>query len=395
MTPSRACHLHIRVLIMDEIHDGIILGGGCAGLALAREICMTGKALKVVIIEPRVVYEEDRTWCFWTQVKDTVRPDPAAEWDSWTFSVAGVRIVHRGGTWRYVLMRSRDYYDHALSVIRSFPHIRLQLGMRAGGIKLDHGLCSVEAGGTRLLSRWVVDTRPPSQERLAAAPFTQAFCGLELETDCDIFDPRAAVLMGDMRVIDEGFAFDYVLPLTPRRALFEHTVFSRTPPVSSVLSDTCRTRAHAVYGNGVRYLREERGWIPMGLPLYPDTAGPVIRAGVTGGAVRASSGYAFRRIQRWASACALTLANGGAPLAMGLYGSAASFMDRVFLQAMAQHEDRTPGYFLKIARALSGDRFARFMSDEAGAMDWLRIVAALPKRDFLSAMGSAIVRHAR
>lgn len=379
---------------MDEIHDGIILGAGCAGLALAREIARTGKALRIAVIEPRRVYEEDRTWCFWTRDRNDLSPDPAAEWGNWAFSVAGgVRKIHTARTWRYVLMRSADYYDHALRAISRCPDIGLHLGTSAGGIVIENAVCRVEAGDQSLRSRWVVDTRPPGEERCRAAPFTQAFCGLELETDVDVFDRSMAVLMGDMRMTRDGFTFDYVLPLSPRRALFEHTVFARASPSAAALTEACRTRVGALYGTSIRCLREELGWIPMGLPLAPDEAGPIIRAGVNGGAVRASSGYAFGRIQRWARDSAMTLARGGMPRPINKDRPLTGFMDRVFLRAMAQHEDRTPDYFLMIARALSGDHFARFMSDEATFLDWLRVVAALPKTDFLAALRSAMIQQ--
>lgn len=380
---------------MDDIHDVIILGGGCAGLALARELAGSGKALRVAIIEPRLSYEEDRTWCFWAGVEEDVSPSPVAEWQRWAFSSADVRIMHKARTWRYVLMRSADYYCHALNIILQAPRIDLRLGVSAGAVRLVDGVCRVEADGTMLFARRVVDTRPPSLERLGAAPFAQVFRGFEVETDSDTFDPRAALLMGDTRVDGEGVAFDYVLPLTPRRALFEHTVFSKHPPCSSSLDEVCGTRMRALCGSSARIVREERGWIPMGLPVAPPQGGPIIRAGTTGGAVRSSSGYAFRRIQRWARTCALTLARGGMPVAMKSDRSLVSFMDRVFLRAMAQHTDRTPGYFLKIARALDGDQFARFMSDQATAMDWLRVVAALPKGDFIAALGSRFFEHGK
>jgi lycopene beta-cyclase len=267
------------------------------------------------------------------------------------------------------------------------------LGVNAGAVTLIDGLCSVEVGGTTLFGRRVVDTRPPSHERLGSAPFAQVFHGLEVETDYDTFDPDSALLMSDMRIDGDGIAFDYVLPLTRRRALFEHTVFSKIPPSPSSLDEACHARLRALCGSNGRLLREESGWIPMGLPVGPRQTGPIIKAGMTGGAVRSSSGYAFRRIQAWASACALKLSRGGMPVTMEPDLSFVSFMDNVFLKAMRQNTDRSPGYYLSIVRSLNGDQFARFMSDQATAMDWLRVIAGLPKRDFIAALGTRFFQN--
>jgi len=45
--------------------DLAILGGGCAGLSLARELAANQVKRSVIVIEPRQAYEDDRSWCFW------------------------------------------------------------------------------------------------------------------------------------------------------------------------------------------------------------------------------------------------------------------------------------------------------------------------------------------
>ena len=47
--------------------DYIIIGGGCAGLSLAYELQINNKIENktLAIIEPREIYERDKTWSFW------------------------------------------------------------------------------------------------------------------------------------------------------------------------------------------------------------------------------------------------------------------------------------------------------------------------------------------
>ena len=47
--------------------DYIIIGGGCAGLSLAYELQINNKIKNktLAIIEPREIYERDKTWSFW------------------------------------------------------------------------------------------------------------------------------------------------------------------------------------------------------------------------------------------------------------------------------------------------------------------------------------------
>jgi lycopene beta-cyclase len=185
-------------------------------------------------------------------------------------------------------------------------------------------------------------------------------------------------------------AFDYILPLSPRRALVEHTVLTTRPHDPAWLDGACDASVSDLCGGEVRVLRRERGWLPMGLPRPDPGPGPVFRAGMPGGAVRPSSGYAFRRIQTWAARCAEALIDRDRPLPGTLDPPARSLMDRIFLRAFTSDVGGAPDDFSRMAGALDGNGFARFMSDEASLGDWARVVASLPKIRYLKAAAGAL-----
>ena len=106
--------------------------------------------------------------------------------------------------------------------------------------------------------------------------------------------------------------------------------------------------------------------------------------GTGAGAVRASSGYAFARIQRHCRAVAQAVAAGREPpVAVGSARSA--LMDRVFLRALRDDPGAFPERFRALVAGTPADAFARFMDDAATLADELRVVGALPKRPFLAA----------
>ena len=376
---------------MAERFDLAILGGGCAGLALGRDLALRQSELRVIIIEPREHYTDDRTWCFWSRADATLRPAPRATWSRWHFSRAGQSIHHVPEAARYHLVSSADYYRDAVRVIDAAPGITLRYGTHAGSILHGADAATIETSRGPVCARWIIDTRPPSTAQLRRAPLAQLFSGVEVELDHDVFDPASPALMADMRTEDGGFAFDYILPFSARRALIEHTLFTPQPHDPSQLDADCMARVNALCGPGARIIRRERGWLPMGLPTPPRQNGRVFLAGMTGGAVRPSSGYAFVRIQRWAAACADHLIARGRPLPAPSEPVFLSAMDRIFLSALTRNMDAAPDYFIRIARALDGDAFARFMTDDATPSDWLRIVAALPKLKFLSATRASLL----
>ncbi|WP_146069326.1 lycopene cyclase family protein, partial [Cryobacterium sp. Y11] len=45
--------------------DLVILGAGLAGLTLAARLARERSGPRVVLLEPRTAYRDDRSWCFW------------------------------------------------------------------------------------------------------------------------------------------------------------------------------------------------------------------------------------------------------------------------------------------------------------------------------------------
>jgi lycopene beta-cyclase len=67
-------------------------------------------------------------------------------------------------------------------------------------------------------------------------------------------------------------------------------------------------------------------------------------------------------------------------------------MDAVFLCALAVNPERAPEFFMRLAGAVPGAAFARFMTDSAGPRDLLRVITALPPGPFLRALGPSPAR---
>ncbi|MFT5963166.1 MAG: lycopene beta-cyclase, partial [Burkholderiaceae bacterium] len=61
----------------------LILGGGCAGLSLAMRLAALGRDCpRTVVIEPRTVYGNDRTWCFWGNATAPLADLSCHQWSS-------------------------------------------------------------------------------------------------------------------------------------------------------------------------------------------------------------------------------------------------------------------------------------------------------------------------
>lgn len=366
--------------------DLIILGGGCSGLSLARSLSRCRNGLRMIVLESRESYENDRTWCFWAGPNHNHRHLVRHQWDAWEFSTGERKAVQRSqnGT-TYQCIPADAFYADAIREIRSSDRVSLRLGTPVVSVSESSQQVSVETCDGLLHSKWVVDTRPPRPSDDRRGALRQIFVGTEVRTSWDVFDPSLVGLMRDMSVDDLGFRFTYVLPFSSRHALIEETRFS-TKLVSQerLHSDLQATLSQLVAPDAVETVREEAGCIPMIGATSPKKDGDrVVDAGTRGGAVRASSGYAFLRIQDWAAACAAQLNVGAGPIRHPVEPTWRSLVDRLFLRVLRTQPGLTPELFMAIGKQLSANTVVRFLSDDGRPSDFLRVAGALPKRPFL------------
>jgi lycopene beta-cyclase len=373
-----------------ERADVVILGGGLAGLALAERLATRSAGGRVVVVEPRTRYEDDRSWAFWAPTTSPWAAAAAARWDRWRFSVrAGGDALCAAPGWCYAMVRSSTVYDAAQRAINASADVTLATGVRALRLRRMGGQVEVETSTGPILARHVVDARPPDPGQLAASTMFQSFYGREIEWPHDAPEAIADV-MADMRCDEKGFVFAYVLPLSARRGLVEITRFAPTPYGRGALAADLDALLGARGWAGARVLREESAVLPMGLPRPTGEASidAVVRAGTAAGALRSSSGYGFLRIQAWADRCASAITGGGAPIPHPPEPGWRRWMDAVFLRALTDQPERAPEVFLRLASRVPPAALLRFLSDRANPGDVLRVMSALPSAPFLRAASS-------
>lgn len=363
--------------------DLLIIGGGCAGLSLGRILARYQSDLRVLIIEPRVSYQNDRTWCFWQGHEHRYRHLISHSWDQWRFSTASDACIQSGNGISYQYLRSSDFYDDAVDSIHASGNVQLVCGSKVKTIESRGSITNVSTSSGSVRTRYVVDTRPQTNPHVTAGSLQQVFLGAEVIADRAIFNPRVAGLMEDMTSDKNGFRFTYVLPFDERHALIEETRFTRDTMTPEMLA----TGLHRSLGNigaTLEIIRKETGSLPMTTHTKRRSDNPNIAiAGVAGGAVRASTGYAFQRIQKWAGDCAATLAAGGPPCGHAAEPLWRSAVDRLFLRVLRAQPEVGPSLFMAMGKRLSAQQLVRFLSDESRPSDFAKVARALPKTPFL------------
>ena len=364
--------------------DLLIIGAGCAGLSLARGLARRKARLRTLIIDPRTDYEDDRTWCFWQRAHHPFRHLVSRSWGQWRFSAAGQSVTQLSCNGvQYHCLRSIDFYNDAIEKIRASAAVELAGGVCAQSVQPRGPVAEAATSSGTVRARFVVDTRPPGLDSFDSTPMQQVFAGAEVVTDRDVFDPGVVGLMDNMTADEFGFRFTYVLPFAERHALVEETRFTDLPVTTDVLGNGLHRTLDALDASA-DVVRTESGRLPMAPIRTANTEYPnIATAGVGGGAVRPSTGYAFLRIQQWASDCADRLAGGGLPLGHSPEPPWRAAMDSLFLRVLRAQPELGPRMFLALGKHVSTGTLVRFLSDECRPADFLRVAGALPKAPFL------------
>ena len=101
--------------------------------------------------------------------------------------------------------------------------------------------------------------------------------------------------------------------------------------------------------------------------------------GSNAGAIRPSSGYAFSFIQKQITRFLDRQTKPTTP-----HKKHDLMMDHIFLEVLKSHPEKAQRLFFKLARALDGDSFARFLSGEANIKDYFLVINSMPKWLFIN-----------
>lgn len=372
--------------------DLIILGGGCAALhfALAYQESISDKS--VLILEKRRHYSHDRFWSFWLKEGEPYRFHHLVHhrWPQWCFSKEADIVTHEGGSYSYASIRSGAFYDEAIRAIASDERITLLTGQTLldEAISKDGESYLIDSTAGLFRTPTIIDTRfQGGGGKDFQAQLYQVFLGVEVETKSPQFNPSHAELMSQMRGSNEVFQFYYQLPFSENRSLMELTWF--TPKLCS--PDILKTELNKWLDQSIRSsyttVHQEEAILPMGeLHFVNSTKRDSLnyhRVGAAHGSLKASSGYGFLRLQRWAQACVSKFSKNKSLHECFKMSKMNRILDIHFINCLKKNLAVAPELFLSLADAMPSGSFARFMNDEANIVDTIQLIRATPKLPML------------
>ena len=346
--------------------DYIIIGGGCAGLSLAYEL-ETHNKLKdknLAIIEPRDEYKRDKTWSFWKVFPHNYEDCVKKSWDNFTInSPNDTKYVECQAT-PYQTIDSGLFYNKILSKLRLNKNIFFFKNINEINNTNSVIFNSVPQIDNQKKNLW------------------QHFCGVEIETDKEIFDDKIFNLMDFACDQRNNVHFFYTLPFAKNKALVETTWISQIDndnlkdydqQIDDYLSNHLNIR-------NCKINYKEVGAIPLFRQKNIKKLNE-INIGSLGGMTRLSTGYTFLNIQEQSKYIRENIENIN-NIKLFQISKKYDFLDKIFLRVLKKNSSQMGDIFYKMFNS-SPSAVINFLSNKSSLFEDLEIISKMPKWMFI------------
>lgn len=376
-------------------YDAVIAGGGLSGLSLAAHLATMGWRDRAVLVVDDPAKPAAACWAFWSAGPGLLDPAVSRTYRQVRVHAAGTSRVLPLGRYRYRLVRRPDLRRVVLGLLANCPRFTVRRGRVAS---IEDGVDAAEAvvDGRSVRASWAFDsvTARPSDTRVDAR---LAFTGWEVRCARPAFDPWTPTLF-DFRTPQEGGTrFVYVLPDDQHRALVELAEFVprrvRPPAAAARRSALAEYLRDVLHGGNYEILRTESAVLPLCAQPPTRAAGRVLAIGARGGLVKASTGYAYQRIQRDSTAIADSLARHGHPFDRPAARRRYRLLDGVLLDVLDRDPAQLEQAFARLFFGNPAERVLQFLDEDTDVRDELHLIASLPPAPYLRAVAARAIRR--
>lgn len=394
--------------------DVVVVGAGAAGLSLVCHLAASGWAGSAVLLDDGAVPLEQRAWAYWSRGDLLLDPAASALFDRFRVQGPGFARLVRLVRYRYRTVTGADLDARAARLLACTPGIARVRGRATRILDGDDGarvLVDLGDGAPPavLSATWVFDSvgLDGAAAAAGAGPHLE-FLGHRVETEVDTFDADTPTLMDFRTDQSRGLAFVYVLPTSARAALVELTRFVVPPPGRAAgtgaggtgagaagVDDRAASGADRTLPEDVRNLLSigahevigvERGRIPLVVRPAARRTAHVVPIGIPGGMVKASTGYAYERIQRHSAAIAGSLVRHGQPFDVPRPSRRHRVLDALLLDVVREEPELALRMFDRLFAANPSELVLRFLDEDTSRLEELALIGTLPPAPFLRAL---------
>jgi lycopene beta-cyclase len=284
-------------------YDYIITGSGASGLMLAYRMAKDSffDNASILIIDKEKKTSNDRTWCFWENGEGEWDELLHKSWDKILFESNIYKNTIPLQSYAYKMLRSGIFYDKLWNFIDTKNNIRF-IEDTVVDIKASTNGAIVETlksnyFTTKLLNSIDLNKNYTLQKKYPV--LLQHFCGWFIETDKNLFDDSTATFMDFTVDQKRNTRFMYVLPISPNKALFEYTLFSKEVLTKDEYEGELLKYLDTKFITEYTITEIEQGVIPMtSYKFWMQNSKNILHIGTVGGWTKASTGYTFKNTSK-------------------------------------------------------------------------------------------------
>lgn len=377
--------------------DYIIVGAGCAGLSLAYYLCDASfKDKHILLIDKELKNKNDRTWCFWEKENGTFEEIVCKSWEYLQFKSVGFEKKMHLPPYKYKMIEGIDFYNYVTQKLAEFPNIQfLQAEVQSIENQADCAIVKTSEGDFKanlVFNSGLIPNISAEQGKKEKYQYiAQHFKGWLIETEEAAFDEKCATFM-DFTIPQCGETrFIYVLPKTDKIALVEATVFSNQILEQAEYEQMIESYiANDLKISKYKIIHTEFGIIPMSDYHFEKHHKPrVIQIGTSGGNVKSSSGYAFKRIQENMQRLAAILSQTPDNEVLRKYKtnfSVFSLFDSILLNVMLNKRMEIAVVFQQLFKNNPTSLVLNFLDEKTSPLDNIKIINSVPRLPFTIAL---------
>lgn len=371
------------------IIDYLFAGGGASATLLLMQMEKDGLLLgkSIVIIDPDTKTVNDKTYCFWENANETlVHNCQRLISKQWQNVSVNQNTPEELLPMEYFHISSVDLYNELQKIISRNNITRVHAQVNTLESFEDNVNVVTDTGIFN--SKMVFDSRPPkfSLPKKNEAHLFQSFLGYLIELEMPLKDDGCVDLM-DFEVEQLGYTqFVYVLPFGKNKMLVELTRFGEKVlnkiDAEPILQEYILKR----FGD-FKIMDFEKGCIPMSTAkIEPNLLKKVIPIGAKAGAIKPSTGYAFKNMFKHACEISSNLQNGMNPKTLPI-NLKHKFYDRLLLLILSKQPDKGKPIFKALFQKNKAIKVMKFLDEKTSLSEDLKILSTLPFAPFLKSLG--------
>lgn len=369
--------------------DYAIIGSGVAGFQLALAFAEDSffKEKRIAIFEKSIKNKNDKSFSFWEKGNGKWDGIVCKKWNSTHFFNTDEKQLKIDlNPYTYKTINAIDFYNFSLEKLKLNPQF-IFLTEEVNSVIENAETVTIKTEFNYYTCNHAFDSRISKQfikEKNNYPYVDQSFYGWEIKTETPAFDPDVFTMMDYRFRWKNSTSFMYILPKNKTEALVEYTFFA---PFTIYEEEFKRQLQNYILEflpeTKFSITRTETGVIPMSAyPFEKEHSNRITKIGTAGGWVKASTGYSFKRSEKFTKAVVEQLKNNQKPIGYQPKNRF-RFYDKLLLKVLENQNKKVPNIFYKMYKNTEPDIFYRFLDEETSLFEEIRLISKLPYLPYL------------